>query len=256
MDELPPDALCDVSGRAIVATEPRWRCSNTACDDVHLCSECGGRCPSCGGSGGLYRDGASPFVLRTRVFCEAFSAGDAKRSAAVHPQSMVGRAFNVYSARPLLGEPGRDGSVRWWSYAHVGIAARRVAHMLQDTCVCGAEGAIVICAPNSAGWLVCDWGAALAGVPSIVIDASMPATRALADARTAAHRRGTFIRAVCIEASRTREWRDALHSSSDEAVAMLTTTDAREWLVAAAADRAVDVEGGRTTAEHSDATDA
>ena len=175
--ELPPDCTCDACGRAIGASEPRQRCASNSCDDMHLCTACAATacgCPTCGASSGrLYRDRASPFVLRSLVFREAFDA-HADSADVVHPQRMVARAFDVYAERPLLGEAASDGSsVRWWSYADCGAAARRLAQELRRSCGHGGEHggghgggqqpAVAICASNSVGWLVCDWACVLAG---------------------------------------------------------------------------------------------
>jgi hypothetical protein len=129
--ELPPDCTCDACGRAIGASEPRQRCASNSCDDMHLCIACAATacaCPTCGASSGrLYRDRASPFVLRSLLFREAFDA-HADSADVVHPQRMVARAFAVYAERPLLGEAASDGSsVQWWSYADCGAAARTTA---------------------------------------------------------------------------------------------------------------------------------
>jgi hypothetical protein len=170
--ELPPDCTCDACGRAIGASEPRQRCASNSCDDMHLCIACAATacaCPTCGASSGrLYRDRASPFVLRSLLFREAFDA-HADSADVVHPQRMVARAFAVYAERPLLGEAASDGSsVQWWSYADCGAAARRLAQELRRSC--GHDGehgglrpAVAICASNGVGWLVCDWACVLAG---------------------------------------------------------------------------------------------
>ena len=166
--ELPPDCTCDACGRAIGASEPRERCASNSCDDMHLCTACAATaCPTCGASSDrLYRDRASPFVLRSLMFREAFDA-HADSADVVHPLRMVARAFAVYAERPLLGEAASDGSsVRWWSYADCGAAARRLAQELRRSCEHGGEHfqpAVAICASNGVGWLVCDWACVLAG---------------------------------------------------------------------------------------------
>ena len=156
--ELPSDCSCDACGRAIGATEPRQRCASNSCDDMHLCAACAASqaCPTCGASSDrLYRDRASPFVLRSRVFREAFD-GHTGSADVVHPRVMVARAFAAYGGRPLLGEAASDGSsVRWWSYAHCATAARRLAYELRRSGAHGGGGAgvaVAICACNSAGW--------------------------------------------------------------------------------------------------------
>ena len=166
-----PDCTCDACGRAIGASEPRERCASNSCDDMHLCTACAATacgCPTCGASSGrLYRDRASPFVLRSLMFREAFDA-HVDSADVVHPQRMVARAFAVYAERPLLGEAASDGSsVRWWSYADCGAAVRRLAHELRRSCGerDGVPPAVAICASNSVGWLVCDWACVLAGQP-------------------------------------------------------------------------------------------
>ena len=166
-----PDCTCDACGRAIGASEPRERCASNSCDDMHLCTACAATacgCPTCGASSGrLYRDRASPFVLRSLMFREAFDA-HVDSADVVHPQRMVARSFAVYAERPLLGEAASDGSsVRWWSYADCGAAVRRLAHELRRSCGerDGVPPAVAICASNSVGWLVCDWACVLAGQP-------------------------------------------------------------------------------------------
>ena len=116
--EFPPDCACNVCKLPIGATEPRWRCAEHSCDDVHLCGACsaaprGGHasCPACGARPAqMYADQASAFVLRARVFRESFVArrGADERGAAalVAPRVMLDRAFRAYGGRPLLGEPG------------------------------------------------------------------------------------------------------------------------------------------------------
>jgi hypothetical protein len=169
----PPDCICDACQQPVAADEPRHRCAATpACDDVHLCVGCvtsgsssGGAgegprrrrldyghgaasghccCPVCGDAVQLYQDAASSFLLRARVFVEAFvdgrratdnSDGGAGGASAqqqggrqeeqsgleaggggadrlsmspmgvvVHPRTLVLRALRAYSGRPLLGE--------------------------------------------------------------------------------------------------------------------------------------------------------
>ena len=197
-------ALC--KGAAIAAEDERFRCVSNTCDDLVLCLPCGessGRaCPHCGGR--LYRDHASPLLLRTRVFKEAFpptgdrattTPCDASAEAVVHPWVMVGRALEVYQERPLIGEPTDDGSVRWWSYeqcrlAVASLAADLRAQVAEAAAPAAAAGApcaghashdccVVLCARNSAGWLLADWACVLARLPSIAADASTPAREAL-----------------------------------------------------------------------------
>eukprot|EP01047_Picozoa_sp_COSAG01_P086806 COSAG01_NODE_19687_length_995_cov_1.750000_1_plen_293_part_10 len=165
----PPDCICDACQQPVAADEPRHRCAATpACDDVHLCVGCvtsgsssggagegprrrrldhghgaasGRCCPVCGDAVQLYQDAASSFLLRARVFVEAFAdgrsttdssdggaggasaqqqggrqqeqsgleaaaGGGADRSSmgVVHPRTLVLRALRAYSGRPLLGE--------------------------------------------------------------------------------------------------------------------------------------------------------
>ena len=97
--ELPPDCTCDACGRAIGASEPRERCASNSCDDMHLCTACAATaCPTCGASSDrLYRDRASPFVLRSLMFREAFDA-HADSADVVHPLRMhyvCGRACGI-----------------------------------------------------------------------------------------------------------------------------------------------------------------
>jgi hypothetical protein len=139
----------------------------------------------------LHLDQASAFVLRTQVFAESFkgTVGNSHpltdQDSVVHPWVMVNRAFNTYGDRPLLGEPvisgqltgdkfgGSSSHVRWWSYTHCALAARNLASKLRKHCYGkGFDVAhqakakvVLICAPNSAGWLVTDWACAIANVP-------------------------------------------------------------------------------------------
>lgn len=262
--ELPPDCTCSVCEQPILATAPRLRCSNQTCDDVLVCEECAAAvppCPTCGSSHErLYRDRASPFVLRTRVFREAFI--DDSGTDIVHPSVMVDRALITYCERPLLGEPGSDGSVHWWSYGHCRVAAMGLARNLRRTCG-DAAGAVLICATNSAGWLVVDWACALALLPSIITDASLTPSVALSMARGAAALRGRIVTAVCADKERITEWQllcgstyaigdgscrfdsaqsqcgggkcgcDCLHRSTD-GVAVFSTADAHHCLQLAA----------------------
>ena len=212
---LPADCTCNVCGQPIGAYEPRSRCAVTQCDDVHLCDQCCTSmqaCPSCGTSSlHMYRDGGSSFVLRTRVFREAFDDA-ADPAGIVHPQVMVARAFAAYAERPLLGRPDGNESVRWWSYEQCGAAATRFSHKLRSHCLRGSApvALVVICASNSIGWLLADWACALSGLPSITIDASTPPPTALATARRAAGCRQRSIGVVCVNAEREAEWRDLL----------------------------------------------
>jgi hypothetical protein len=185
----PADCSCDVCQRPVAADEPRHRCAGTACDDVHVCDACAAqpplRCPGCGTEALVYRDRASAFLLRSQVFAEAF----ADRAAAgpadiVHPRTMVLRALRSYAGRPLLGElfyppaPHQrppPPSVRWFSYAQCGAAARALARRLLQLPGPGGGGwAVAVCAVNSVGWLIADWACALGGTPSIAADASLP----------------------------------------------------------------------------------
>lgn len=133
-------------------------------------------------------DQASAFVLRTQVFAESFKGAVdnthslTDKDPVVHPWVMVNRAFNIYGERPLLGEPvtsnqnntfgGSSSHMRWWSYTHCALAARNLASKVRKHCY--GKGfnvahkakakVVLICAPNSAGWLITDWACAIANV--------------------------------------------------------------------------------------------
>ena len=248
MTKQPPDASCNICAARIQPTESRYRCSCNACDDMHLCVSCGSHtCPLCGRSKQVYVDRASPFVLRTRIFREGFAPAVAD-AGVVHPFVMVARAFRVYGERPLLGEPAHDGSVHWWSYACCGQAAHSLAQLLHAACTqsgAHADAAVVICAPNGVGWLLADWACALAAVPSIVIDASTPPTRALSTARAAARRVGRDVCAAVVAEEYMAEWEEAAIREGKPnidtvagaaGVSLFTTADARRRLVRLHAD--------------------
>ena len=76
----------------------------------------------------------------------------------------------------------------------------------------GVAAAAVICAANSAGWLVADWACALAGVASIALDVSTMPHRALAAACDAARCRGLEVRFAFVDPARGGV---ALRNSSD-----------------------------------------
>ena len=251
---LPPDCRCDVCQQNIDAAEPRWRCAANTCDDVHVCEACALAQPQCQTceSRQLYLERASPFVLRTRVFRESFSAADVgavKSTDVVHPHVMVARAFHAYGGRPLLGEPGGGSRVHWWSYSQCGAAAQLLACRLWEACrrEQGPSGAVVICAANSVGWLITDWACALASLPSIAIDMSTPPASALATACDAARRRGRALGAVCVDSERVSDWHSVLqctnfHRQGDgtasedrsctSTVAIISTAEPREQLLA------------------------
>ena len=246
--DLPADCTCNFCTRAIGATEPRWRCANTSCDDLHLCETCSvAPCPVCGASSpDLYCDLGSAFVLRTRVFRESF-APDSDAAKVVHPWVMVDRAFKVYAERPLLGEPRSDRLVRWWSYQHCGAAARAFARDLHQNCdPATAHPAVVICAANSAGWLIADWACAVAELPSITIDASDASARLLSTVCDAAALHGCTVAVMVVDAQRVDGWRKLLLSETAVAQAQITvfsTTDARSKLLGAGGGMAA-VSGG------------
>jgi long-subunit acyl-CoA synthetase (AMP-forming)/thioester reductase-like protein len=190
-----------------------------------------------------------------QVFREAFDATMSTSVIVVHPHIMVARAFDAYAGRPLLGEPTTGGSVRWYSYAQCGAAAELFAVQLRHSCrrrsESEAERAVVLCAANGVGWLVADWACALAGLPSIAIDASTAPASALSMAREAAQARGRDVGAVCVDAGHLGEWQAALaqacisdrHEEADRmaaksgrplAVDTYSTASARQRLVAIA----------------------
>ena len=116
----PPDVECNICHQPIGSNDARFRCAHATCDDVHLCKKCCGcvperACPTCGARRDqLHCERASPFVLRSHVFEEAFSkAPSTSAVAVVHPRVMIQRAFKAYEARPLLGEPIESGVVHW-----------------------------------------------------------------------------------------------------------------------------------------------
>ena len=223
----PPDCTCDVCQREIGSEEHRRRCACTACDDIHVCGGCaagqGLHCPRCS-SAALYQDRGSGFLLRSRVFAEAFAAGDHN---VVHPRTMLLRALDAYRGRPLLGEvlpPLREDSaematpsVQWFSYAECGHAARKLAAVLQRQQGMGV--AVVICATNSAGWLLADWACVLAGMPSIVADGTAPPAVALAAAQAAAQAAGLDLGAVIADPEKITEWRRLLQPGNEKIVA-------------------------------------
>ena len=68
----------------IRAIDPRFRCSQPLCDEVHVCISCGNAsCPNCACPESLYRDRASPLTLRWEVFRESQSikAAEPRRSS-------------------------------------------------------------------------------------------------------------------------------------------------------------------------------
>ena len=173
----------------------------------------------------MYQDGASSFVLRTRIFREAFQRNG---TAAIHPRTMLERAFHTYAQRPLLGEPAASGSVQWWSFRDCGIVVRQIAQEMQrGIAQARPNAAAVICARNSMGWLLCDWACALAGIPSIVIDASTPMAHALSMADEAAQLHNRCVAAICAEPDQLIEWRAARPG-----LAEVSVIDARNKLIA------------------------
>ena len=125
----------------------RYRCAHENCDDVIQCAECSSHCSRCDGN--LHEDRASPLVLRSELFREVLCGNSED------PRSLLERAFDVYAARPLVGENNE-----WWTYAQCGNAAKALASKLPD------DGITCIHGRNSKGWLIADWACALKRAPS------------------------------------------------------------------------------------------
>ena len=170
-------------------------------------------------------------MLRQAVFREAFADANAPANV-VHPRCMIERAFAVYKERPLIGEPRQGGAVQWWNYAQCGAAAMSLARDLRQSCTGSSCPAVVICALNSAGWLVADWACALAALPSIVIDGSIPPDKALLMARDASSRLNCTVVASCVDDDRVSAWQMTT-SLAGGAVKIFSTADARGRLMQA-----------------------
>ena len=162
---------CTVEGCVIEEDAARLRC--TSCEAV-VCLECGARCaacPSCGGQ--LFRDKASAQQLSAEV---------ADRG------STLEACFEVYAARPCLRAASQK---RFMSYGEVAAAAKRMGQAAASY-----GGAVAICAKNSVEWLLCDWGCAMAGVPTIACDPRRRPDETLRSVRDAAAAVGLAIGCV------------------------------------------------------------
>ncbi|KAL3933310.1 MAG: hypothetical protein SGPRY_000335 [Prymnesium sp.] len=215
---MPPQSSCDASSSAPPPNQ----------------------CERCGARGSLYADRASALTLRGEVFYEAFH-GEVDPSLVVHPRILLQRALAAYADRPLLGEIRSPGCVEWHSYAQCAEAAKAFARQLLRSCQPISSPALLLCAANSVGWLIADWGCALAGVPTIASDASSPPAASLRAARAAARLRGRVLRAVCVDPHALQLWHQVLgHGEGEEGeeggdggeVAVLSTAHASSWLAA------------------------
>ena len=150
----PKKGGCEACGASVDDESCRYRCVHENCDDVIQCAECSTKCARCDGN--LHEDRAAPLVLRRELFREVL------RGNSEDPRSLLERAFDVYAARPLIGENNE-----WWSYAQCGRAAKALASKLPD------DGITCIHGRNSKGWLIADWACALKRAPSLAVDASV-----------------------------------------------------------------------------------
>ena len=87
---------------------------------------------------------------------------------------IVQRAFVNFAQYPCLGEVVSDGSatlrLRWRSFAEMGAAVEVVSRALRHATPEPEHAIVTLCAPNSPGWLVCDFAAVVARLPSACVD--------------------------------------------------------------------------------------